>query len=919
MNGGTSITAAVFSAYLKCVSKAHLLATGETAPSSYFVDHEALIAGAYRNRAVRHLRETSPGVEPIAFSEVSRDIGGHQTTRYVDCDTVTYSCVQPKREREDHATRNAASGHDYVPVLFSAREKKDPSDNLLICFGALAIWQVIGTLPEIGKLIHGECHRSKTVRIADYVVRAQQIIDDIRLIDGGEEPPRLVLNKHCAVCDFQTRCRGISIERDDLSLLTAISPKERKKYNEKGIFTITQLSYGYRPRRRKRVKPDSKHATQPAKHDHKLKSLAIKKAQIHVVGAPSVKIQGTPVFLDVEGMPDRDFYYLVGLLFQRAGKRVEHSFWANGPDNECDIWGECLRTLKAIENPQIVHYGTYENRFLRKMKDRYPQTNDNNEFVDRLIDTSINLVKYIYGKIYFPTYSNSLKEIGRYLGFSWTWPQASGAASLLLRHAWEFGGGDEETKRQLIAYNIEDCRAAEAVAEALVRICEGGGAADPSRLKAVNVSSLEVGFQTTFGKFASVLPEFKRINSAAYWDYQRSKVYIRTNKEIRRTVEKTKRASRQVLVKKEVKVDDKPEYCPKCRSEKLWLLASSSYVVFDLRVMRWGIKRWAVRYHYNRYKCYECSAEMTPHRRDWQYGPNLRAYVMYLLIEMRLSYQKISDHITSLFNLPVRRNTTSFLKSAMAEKYEPTYRQILTQIARGSLVHADETKGVVKGGGHYVWIFTNLTSVAYVYAETREAAILEDLLKGFSGVLVSDFYAVYDSVPCAQQKCLIHLMRDINEDMLKNPFNEELASIAREVGGLLREIVETIDTYGLKAWHLGKHKRSAATFIENVAALKCTTEVGSALKKRIDKNKDKLFTFLEYDNVPWNNNNAEHAVHAFVKLRNAMTTSTPKGTREYAMLLSIQQTLQYRGASFLAFLRSGRTDIDKWSGNYIVE
>ena len=44
--------------------------------------------------------------------------------------------------------------------------------------------------------------------------------------------------------------------------------------------------------------------------------------------------------------------------------------------------------------------------------------------------------------------------------------------------------------------------------------------------------------------------------------------------------------------------------------------------------------------------------------------------------------------------------------------------------------------------------------------------MLEDVLAGFEGVLVSDFYAGYDGVPCRQQKCLIHLMRDINEDLL---------------------------------------------------------------------------------------------------------------------------------------------------------
>ena len=95
-----------------------------------------------------------------------------------------------------------------------------------------------------------------------------------------------------------------------------------------------------------------------------------------------------------------------------------------------------------------------------------------------------------------------------------------------------------------------------------------------------------------------------------------------------------------------------------------------------------------------------------------------------------------------------------------------------------------------------------------------------------------------------------------------------------------------------------------------MVAMKCATEARLALKKRIEKNRDKLFTFLDYDGVPWNNNNAEHAVQAFTRLRNAMSTSTPKGHREYATLLSIQQTLRYRGMDFLEFMRSGRMEID---------
>jgi predicted RecB family nuclease len=912
MDANDPITAGLFSAFLKCPTKAYLMAIGEPAPGAYFADLEARISSAYKAAAKRLSPIATEGTQFLEFKDLRRSPDHDAITHYVDCDTAVYDLApQPLRPGARQNQTLSPSG-TFVPIRLLPWDKPDLSDSLFVCFGALALSRATGVLADTGTLIYGDGHHRKTVKIADRATRTRQIIDAIGGTCRRSEPPPLVLNRHCAVCDFQPRCRSLAVGRDDLSLLSAMTDKERTKSHAKGIFTITQLSYGYRPRRRKRKRPNiessiqsSKRANPTARNDHKLKALAVKKKQIHVVGAPSLKFDGTPIFLDVEGMPDRDFYYLIGLRFESGGEHVERSFWADGLHGERAIWEVLLRELKAIGNAQIVSYGAYETRFLRQMKARYVLAPEDVEFVDRLIGTSVNLVSRIYGKIYFPTFSNSLKEIGRYFGFEWTWPRASGAAALLLRRAWELGV-DEGLKRELIGYNMDDCRAAAWVADALVRVCGGGAAA----LDAVHVSSLEVGFQRTLGKFDAVLPEFAKINDAAYWDYQRSKVYARTDKAIRRTVRKPRGRRKSVTVEKEVTVTDVPNKCHRCGATRLWTYhRDKSHIVYDLKFTRRGIKRWAVQYHYRTYRCSECRAEMTIYSQDSQYGPNLRAFFIYLLIELRLSYQKAIEHVSSLFKIALPNSTAYDIKSAIAEKHLPTYHGILRQIVKGPLIHADETKGVVIGGGHYVWVFTNLTTVAYVYAESRESTILDDLLNGFSGVLVSDFYAAYDSVPCAQQKCLIHLMRDINEDLHKNPFDDDLREIARRFGALLREIVETVDLYGLKARNLGKHKKAAIGFIEHVGAMKCQAEAGLALQKRIEKNRDKLFTFLDYDGVPWNNNNAEHAVRAFARLRSTIVTSTPKGHRDYATLLSIQQTLRYRGMDFLEFMRSGRMEI----------
>jgi hypothetical protein len=76
-------------------------------------------------------------------------------------------------------------------------------------------------------------------------------------------------------------------------------------------------------------------------------------------------------------------------------------------------------------------------------------------------------------------------------------------------------------------------------------------------------------------------------------------------------------------------------------------------------------------------------------------------------------------------------------------------------------------------------VLANLEDVVFLYSDTREGDMVHALLKDFRGVLVSDFYAVYDAFKCPQQKCLIHLMRDINDDMHRYPYDEELRERSR--------------------------------------------------------------------------------------------------------------------------------------------
>ena len=138
-----------------------------------------------------------------------------------------------------------------------------------------------------------------------------------------------------------------------------------------------------------------------------------------------------------------------------------------------------------------------------------------------------------------------------------------------------------------------------------------------------------------------------------------------------------------------------------------------------------------------------------------------------------------------------------------------------------------------------------------------------------------------------------------------------MKSLAGGFGELLRAIVTTIDKHGLKRQHLSKHQRAIGRFFDGIARQPFRSEVAEGYRIRLLKNREKLFTFVEHDDVPWNNNNAEHAVKHFAYYREyADGLITESGLKDYLVLLSIYLTCKYKRVSFLRFLLSRETDID---------
>jgi hypothetical protein len=194
-------------------------------------------------------------------------------------------------------------------------------------------------------------------------------------------------------------------------------------------------------------------------------------------------------------------------------------------------------------------------------------------------------------------------------------------------------------------------------------------------------------------------------------------------------------------------------------------------------------------------------------------GHGLVSWCVYSNVACGVNMRRTAATLVDVFGLMLPDCQAYRWKRYMTTFYRPLYTEILHSILSRPVIHIDETTVKLRNQSGYVWVMTNLDKVYYFYKPSREGSFLQELLGTFSGVLVSDFFTAYDSLKCEQQKCLVHLVRDIDDDVMKNPLDTELTSIAREFGTLLRAIVETVDIRDLKSRYLRKHKRPSQRFL----------------------------------------------------------------------------------------------------------
>jgi hypothetical protein len=395
------------------------------------------------------------------------------------------------------------------------------------------------------------------------------------------------------------------------------------------------------------------------------------------------------------------------------------------------------------------------------------------------------------------------------LGVTWTEPEASGLRSLVWRQRWE-RSCDQRHKDSLLTYNREDCTALSVLVEFLANIDVGS---DHSKFqsadKPTNKDATELGVK--------IHNQFEVILKSACADYNKHKISIRRSRLAGVAQEKkpARNTGHQAYVRLVPRKFGKivhfssEKRCPQHKRELLRMSDQSvQKIITDLIFRKVGCRKVITQYVCYKSYCRRTGKHYLPSEFEklekTAFGHSFKAWIIYQRVVLRLPYGAIIQSMAELFQERISESTIIKYLCDFSAYYEHSEKRNVQLLLQSPAIHVDETQINIQGANHYVWVFSDGEHVVFRFTETRESTVVHDLMSDHKGVLVSDFYPGYDSVSCAQQKCWIHLIRDMNEDLWKAPFNTEFESFILQVRNLIVPIFETVDRYGLKARNLKK-------------------------------------------------------------------------------------------------------------------
>jgi transposase len=355
---------------------------------------------------------------------------------------------------------------------------------------------------------------------------------------------------------------------------------------------------------------------------------------------------------------------------------------------------------------------------------------------------------------------------------------------------------------------------------------------------------------------------------------------------------------------KPVHIDRRQEHqletCPDCGSKNLSRSSKKrTRIIIDIPE---GFNVETAEHTIVRSWCPDCKKIVEPKVPDalakCTFGNRILAFSAWLHYGLGSTLSQIVATFNYHLQMPISEGGLIEMWHRSAEVLTPWYEQLKKEALNSAVLHGDETGWRVNGRTHWLWCFGNSDVTYYMIDRSRGSpAINEFFQEFFDGVLITDFWAAYNAVCCAdRQMCLVHLLGELKKVVTYKDSSGDWAAFSKKLKRLVQDAVrlwkrrEEFD----ELTYASRRKRIELR-LRGLIETRWDNSEAKRLRKRLDKYEDYLFTFLDKPYVPFDNNHAERSIRPAVIMRkNSYCNRSDRGARTQAILMSVFTTLKQR-------------------------
>jgi transposase len=366
-------------------------------------------------------------------------------------------------------------------------------------------------------------------------------------------------------------------------------------------------------------------------------------------------------------------------------------------------------------------------------------------------------------------------------------------------------------------------------------------------------------------------------------------------------------------------VEHRPRQCRSCQSP-----LDSGQVVRHLRQQVWEVVPARLRVTEHRVALLRCPAcgQMTRGefagsvRSGVQYGPGVKARVLYLQQYQLLPYQRTSEAMRDLFGCQLSAGTIANIIRECADELVGTELKIKQKLRRASVIHADETGLRINQRLGYVHVASTPHLTHYAAAAHRGHTAMDEInvLPRYRGTCVHDgllSYIYYNQ--CRHALCGVHLLRELTyfEELSAEtkawaaPLKKLLLEMKREVEAVREEGGKHLAEDDLRSL-TESYDRLVAEGLEAAPPLDVPEQVKKQARHlllRLERRKEEVLRFLTDIAVPFDNNQAERDLR-MVKLQQKTSGCfrSEEGARRFCRIRSYVSTARKQGQAVMQAL-----------------